>query len=408
MPLSLASANCRLARSLVLPTLLICLGLAGAAGGADTILPLKTSPDQPLPQDVGAAGLRLTLKRLATTARLMHTTAHPDDEDGGMLTFESRGQGTHTLLMTLTRGEGGQNKVGSSLLDSLGVLRTLELLGADRYYGADQRFSRVADFGFSKNPEETLEKWQGHDVALGDMVRVIRTFRPDVLVARFTGTSRDGHGNHQASAILTREAFRAAGDPKRFPEQIKDGLTPWQAKKLYMGRLCWDNSAECEKDYSVKINSGKSDPDLKGSYIQFAMEGLRHQLSQGAAQWNVDPGDRFSYYKLVDSTIPLAADAGGHESDFFAGIDTTLPGLAKRLGEEEVKAPFLKASLEQAAKDIHLASLAAEKDPAAALQPLFATLHEFDGMGQRLAKAGISGAASFGEVPTGMRQKRAL
>src|SRR5882762_3418175 len=320
MRLSMASANRCFARYLVPSTLLVCLGLPGRAGGADTILPPKVSPDKPLPQDVGAAGLRLALKRLATTARLMHTTAHPDDEDGGMLTFESRGLGTHTLLMTLTRGEGGQNKVGSSLLDSLGVLRTLELLGADRYYGVDQRFSRVADFGFSKNPEETLEKWQGHDVALGDMVRVIRTFRPNVLVARFTGTSRDGHGHHQASAILTREAFRAAGDPKRFPEQIKEGLTPWQAKKLYLGRLCWDNSAECEKDYSVKINSGKSNPDLKGSYIQFAMEGLRHQLSQGAAQWNVDPGDRFSYYKLADSTVPNTADASGHESDVYAGI----------------------------------------------------------------------------------------
>jgi len=408
MRLSLASANCRLARSLVLPTLLICLGLAGAAGGADTILPLKVSPDKPLPQDVGAAGLRLTLKRLSTTARLMHTTAHPDDEDGGMLTFESRGQGTHTLLMTLTRGEGGQNKVGSSLLDSLGVLRTLELLAADRYYGVDQRFSRVADFGFSKSPEETMEKWHGHDIALGDLVRVIRTFRPDVLVARFTGTSRDGHGHHQASAILTREAFRAAGDPKRFPEQIKEGLTPWQAKKLYLGRLCWDNSAECEKDYSVKINSGKSNPDLKGSYIQFAMEGLRHQLSQGAAQWSVDPGDRFSYYKLADSTVPNTADASGHESDFFAGIDTTLPGLAKRLGEEEIKAPFLKASLEEVAKDIHLANIAAEKNPESAAGPLFDALQEFVGIDHRLAKAGLSGAASFGEVPTVLREKREL
>jgi len=404
----MASANRRFARYLFPSTLLVCLGLPGTAGGTDTILPLKVSPDQPLPQDVGAAGLRLTIKRLGTTARLMHTTAHPDDEDGGMLTFESRGRGTHTLLMTLTRGEGGQNKVGSSLLDSLGVLRTLELLGADRYYGVDQRFSRVADFGFSKNPEETLEKWQGHDVALGDMVRVIRTFRPNVLVARFTGTSRDGHGNHQASAILTREAFRAAGDPKRFPEQMREGLTPWQATKLYMGRLCWDNSAECEKDYSVKINTGKTNPDLKGSYVQFAMEGLRHQQSQGAAQWNVDPGDRFSYYKLVDSTIASAADGSGHESDFFAGIDTTLPGLAQRLGEDQAKAPFLKASLEQAAKDIHLASLAAEKDPATAVQPLFDALQEFEGMGQRLANAGIAGAASFGEVPSVLREKRDL
>src|SRR6266436_895561 len=347
------------------------------------------SPVDPLPPDTGAAGLKQMLVRLQTTARLMQTTAHPDDEDGGMLTLESRGHGVTTLLMTLTRGEGGQNKVGSSLFDVLGVLRTLELTASDRYYGVEQRFSHAADFGYSKSSKEAFEKWGGHDTALADIVRVIRTFRPDVLVARFSGTSRDGHGNHQASAILTREAFRAAGDPKRFPEQIKDGLTPWQAKKLYMGRLCWDNSAECEKDYSVKINSGKANPDLKASYIQFAMEGLRHQLSQGAAQWSVDPGDRFSYYKLVDSTIPSAADASGHESDFFAGIDTTLPGLVQRLGEDQAKAPFLKASLEAAAKDIHLASLAAEKDPAAAVEPLFAALQEFKGMGERLANAGI-------------------
>src|SRR5579864_6643044 len=183
----------------------------------------------PLPQDTGAAGLQETLLRLRTTARLMQTVAHPDDEDGGMLTLESRGKGATVLLLTLNRGEGGQNKVGSNLFDVLGVLRTLELLGADRYYGVEQLFTRVADFGFSKNADETFQKWQGHEIALGDMVRVVRTFRPDVLVARFSGTDRDGHGHHQASSILTREAFRAAADPNRFPEQIKEGLLPWQA-----------------------------------------------------------------------------------------------------------------------------------------------------------------------------------
>src|SRR5947199_8131320 len=108
-----------------------------------------------------------------------------------MLTIEDGGHGVATLLLTLTRGEGGQNKLGSNLFDVLGVLRTLELLASDRYYGVEQRFSRVADFGYSKTPEETFQKWQGHDVALGDLVRVIRTFRPDVLVARFSGTARD-------------------------------------------------------------------------------------------------------------------------------------------------------------------------------------------------------------------------
>ena len=151
------------------------------------------------------------LLRLGTTARLMQVVAHPDDEDGGMLTLEARGLGVSTLLMTLNRGEGGQNKIGSNLSDVLGVLRAEELLASDQYYGVQERFSRVADFGFSKSPEETFQKWGGHDTALADMVRVIRTFRPDVLVARFSGTSRDGHGHHQASSILARGGIPRGG-----------------------------------------------------------------------------------------------------------------------------------------------------------------------------------------------------
>ncbi len=156
-------------------------------------------------------GLRWELLRLGTTARLMQVVAHPDDEDGGMLTLEARGLGVSTLLMTLNRGEGGQNKIGSNLSDVLGVLRAEELLASDQYYGVQERFSRVADFGFSKSPEETFQKWGGHDTALADMVRVIRTFRPDVLVARFSGTSRDGHGHHQASSILAQRGIPRGG-----------------------------------------------------------------------------------------------------------------------------------------------------------------------------------------------------
>ncbi len=193
-----------------------------------------TDPDH-LPQDAGAAGLQNLLQKLHTTARLMQTTAHPDDEDSGFLVYESRGRGAEVMLFTLTRGDGGQNKTGSNFFDELGVLRTLELMAAGRYDQVQQRFSRVADFGFSKNPTETFEKWGGHDIPLADMVRVIRTFRPDVLVARFSGTPRDGHGHHQASAILTPEAARAAADPKRFPEQIREGQQPWRVKKVYMG-----------------------------------------------------------------------------------------------------------------------------------------------------------------------------
>jgi LmbE family N-acetylglucosaminyl deacetylase len=316
---------------------------------------------EPLPQETGAAGLKLMLRRLQTTARLMQVDAHPDDEDGGMLTLEARGKGVSTLLMTLNRGEGGQNKLGSNLFDVLGVVRTLEVLAADRYYGVEQRFSRVADFGYSKTPEETFQKWQGHGIALADIVRVVRTFRPDVLIARFSGTDRDGHGHHQASAILTKEAFRAAADPNRFPEQIKEGLQPWQPKKLYIGNVCGFGASSCDAgNYTVKLNTGKEDPLLGESYVQFAIEGLRHQESQGLAGVSVPKGDRFAYYKLVDSVVESPKDKDGHEQDFFDGIDTTLPGLASRLGDEETKVPWLRERLAEIKQKIDQAGSAGD------------------------------------------------
>ena len=335
------------------------------------------------------------LRRLSTTARLMQTVAHPDDEDGGMLTLESRGRGASVLLMTLNRGEGGQNKVGSNLSDVLGALRTLELLAADQYYGVQERFSRVADFGFSKSPDETFAKWGGHDVALGDMVRVIRTFRPDVLVARFSGTSRDGHGHHQASSILTREAFHAAADPKRFPEQISQGLEPWQAKKLYIGNVCGFGAMTCpDADWTLKLNTGEVSPDLEGSYVQFAMRGLRHQLSQGSANWTVDPGDRFTFYKLVDSIEPAKLDKNGHEKDFFDGIDTKLPGLAARLGTEESRVPQLRGELTEIANQVARVSGAAKgKEPSAAAAPLMRVVAGFEKATSEVNKASLSAVA---------------
>jgi LmbE family N-acetylglucosaminyl deacetylase len=345
----------------------------------------------PLPQDTGAAGLQETLLRLRTTARLMQTVAHPDDEDGGMLTLESRGQGATVLLLTLNRGEGGQNKLGSNLFDVLGVLRTLELLGADRYYGVEQRFTRVADFGFSKTAEETFQKWQGHDIALGDMVRVIRTFRPDVLVARFSGTDRDGHGHHQASSILTREAFRAAADPTRFPQQIKQGLRPWQAKKFYIGNVCGFGAQTCPaENYTVKLNTGEQNPRLGMSYIQFALEGLRHQLSQGAGGWSVDPGPRYTYYKLVDSVLPSTTDKDGHEQGFFDGIDTSLPGLASRLGAEQSKVPFLRPALVEIANDVQDATRRSEKEMSDAAGPLLVALQSLDSLIGRVDSSQIT------------------
>jgi len=349
-----------------------------------------------IPQDEGLAGLRLELLRLGTTARLMQVVAHPDDEDGGMLTLESRGRGVSTLLMTLNRGEGGQNKIGSNLSDVLGVLRALELLASDQYYGVQERFSRVADFGFSKSPDETFAKWGGHDVALGDMVRVIRTFRPDVLVPRFSGTSRDGHGHHQASSILAREAFRAAADPTRFPEQIAEGLGSWQAKKLYIGNVCGFGAMTCpDADWTLKLNTGEKSTELDMSYVQFAMQGLRHQLSQGAANWTVDAGDRFTFYKLADSVVPSAERKDGHEKDFFDGVDTTLPGLASRLGPEESKVPQLRQHLAEIEKHVAEAAQAAKNDASGAVAPLMKVVAGLNQGSAELSSAALSPAAKL-------------
>lgn len=375
----------------VLKALLVCFLLPMLAFAQQAPLP----PARPLPQNTGEAGLKQTLLRLRTTARLMHTDAHPDDEDGGMLVLESRGKGIDTLLLTLNRGEGGQNKIGSNLFDVLGIVRTLELLAADRYYGVQQRFTRVADFGFTKTASETFEKWQGHDPALRDIVRVIRTFRPDVIVSRFRGDDRDGHGQHQASGILTREAFRAAADPNRFPEQIKEGLAPWQAKKLYIDnvRPPMSTEAPAAEEYTLALDTGAVDPALGMSYVQFAMQGLKHQLSQGAGSWNVRPGPHISYYKLVDSVLP-PLPPGAHENSFFDGIDTSITGIASRLGDEAHKVPLLREELERIQKDVEQASTAA--NPADAAVPLLEGFHSTAGLLMRVSSAdyyGLSPAA---------------
>jgi len=379
----------------VLMLLLLTLVSASAVSAADP------SPENPLPVDSGVAGLKQMLLRLHTTARLLHTTAHPDDEDGSMLTLESRGEGVTAILLTLNRGEGGQNKVGSNLSDVLGVLRTLELTGSDRYYGVEQRFTSVADFGFSKSPDETFEQWQGHAVVLGDMVRVIRTFRPDVIVSRFGGTDRDGHGNHQASGIISKEAFRAAADPNRFPEQIKEGLLPWQAKKLYIDNVCPFRSNECDpKNYTIRLSTGDSNAALGASYTEFAMQGLKHQLSQGAGGWSLNPGPHYAFYKLIDSVLPPTTESSGHEKDYWDGIDTSLPALAMRLGGEESKAPFLRPGLTELEKRVEEATAAVGRDPHSAAVPLLAGLEALRALERKVGSSDLSAAAKNAIIPS--------
>jgi LmbE family N-acetylglucosaminyl deacetylase len=368
------------------------------------IAPFSQSDTRPLPQDQGAIHLYQLLTKLKTTARFMQVVAHPDDEDGGLLTLEARGKGASVLLFTLNRGEGGQNKFGAESSDELGILRTLELLEADKYYGVEQRFSRVVDFGFSKTADETFNKWHGHDIALGDLVLAIRTFRPDVLTSRFSGTTRDGHGNHQASGILTAEAFRAAADPNRFPEQIKAGLLPWQAKKLYLGNppRMFSGGNIADEDYTVKMDIGEYSPLLGMSYTQFALEGLAHQTSQGTGGIRVPPGHRYTYYKLMDSTT---AKPAGHEEGFFAGIDTSLPGLAARLGAEESKVPFLRPALQSLERHVDEATkLFSLQNPGASAPSLLAGRAETEKLIHQVEDSPFS-AQSKAELLPALRTK---
>src|SRR5215213_11293913 len=196
-----------------------------------TTLPHAQMRVVPLDDEQGHVALGLALRHLSNVGIFMHTTAHPDDENNGLLVMLNRGQGYRTALATATRGNGGQNEIGPEIFEALGVLRTGELAALHRFDGAEQYFTRAVDFGYSFSLEETFEKW-GRDAIVGDYVRLIRTIRPDVI-AGLSPTGDGGGQHHQASAVLAREAFKAAADPTKFPEQIKEGLRPWQPRKFY-------------------------------------------------------------------------------------------------------------------------------------------------------------------------------
>src|SRR5947199_1148726 len=172
------------------------------------------------------------LRSFANMGSVLYVAAHPDDENTALIAYFARGRGYRTAYLSLTRGDGGQNEIGPEFDEKLGVARTQELLAARKIDGGRQFFTRAIDFGFSKTPEETLRIWD-HDQVLADVVRIIRTFRPDVIVTRFpVPPGSGGHGHHTASAMLAVEAFKVSGDPKAFPDQLTEGLKPWQPKRV--------------------------------------------------------------------------------------------------------------------------------------------------------------------------------
>lgn len=288
--------------------------LALAAASFALALVIPRAPAQ-IREDRGLAGLRQALDRLDVVASVLHTGAHPDDENSALMAWLSRGQGARTAYLSATRGEGGQNLIGNELFEALGVIRTEELLAARRFDRAQQFFTPNYEFGYSKTAEETLAKW-GRENLVGDFVRVIRQFRPEVIVSRFTGTPSDGHGHHQAAGIATMEAFHAAADPTLYPEYGP----PWQAKKLYLsgggGRGGVGTS-------TIRVNVGEYSEALGRSYNEVAMEGrsLHRTQSMGAAQ---NSGPSYTSLTLLEKTVP-----GADDEPIFSRTTATLLDLAE-------------------------------------------------------------------------------
>jgi LmbE family N-acetylglucosaminyl deacetylase len=327
------------------------LSLAGTAAWAQA--PSTYSPGfaTPLPVDRGSASVWQSLQKLKTRGSLMMIVAHPDDEDSGMLAYESRDQGVDTTLLTLNRGEGGQNVMSSDYWDQLGLLRTQELLAAGDYFGVHQRFTRVADFGFSKTLDEALKTW-GHDRVLYDVVRQVRLTRPLIITSVFAGNVSDGHGHHQTAGLMAQEVFNAAADPDKFPDQIKAGLLPWAPLKVYaripFARVTekgiydyatghWESPVRY-KNYTnntwiegvpsttVSIPEGTYNPLLARSYLTLAREGLTQQRSQNGGIAIPPPRPFDSPYHLYATRVTATPPA--HENSYFDGIDTTLSGIA--------------------------------------------------------------------------------
>ncbi len=275
--------------------------------------------------DDGAVALGLLIRRLQTTASVLHTGAHPDDEDSALIARLARGDGARVAYLSLNRGEGGQNRIGPELFDALGVIRTEELLQARRLDGGEQFFARAFDFGFTKTRAEAAARWDERAL-LADMVRVLRTYRPLVVVSRWTGTPADDHGHHQFAGYLTPIAFRAAADPTQFPEQLAAGLRVWQARKLYVSVLRSATELAQDMDTIVEIDTGRFDPLLGRSYFELAMEGRSQHKSQGEAALELR-GAQTSRVRLVQR-VPQSA-LTGRERNIYEGLDTTIRGIAR-------------------------------------------------------------------------------
>src|SRR6202020_669302 len=260
---------------------------------------------------ITSAEMFLWLNKLNVLGTVLYIAAHPDDENSRLIAYMAKDRLYRTGYLSMTRGDGGQNLIGDEQGVDLGLIRTQEMLAARRVDGAEQFFSRAFDFGFSKSTQEALKTWDEQKI-LSDVVWVIRKFQPDVIITRFPPDSRGGHGHHSASAVLAHEAFTAAADPSRFPEQFKYGVKPWQAKRLLWNGFNFGGLNTTSED-QMKIDVGGYNPIIGKSYGEMAAESRTNHKSQGAALTPAR-GQSMEYF------APVAGDPA--HSDPMEGVVT--------------------------------------------------------------------------------------
>ncbi len=360
--------------------LVAALGLALGLGLALLVVsPMSAAEppgtELPPPSAGGLDALDPLLRKLATNRRLLIIAAHPDDEDTALLTLVSRGMGGEAAYLSLTRGDGGQNLIGDELGVGLGLIRTEELAAARRLDGARQYFTRAYDFGFSKSLDETLRLWP-KQALLEDAVRIIRRFRPQVVVAIFSGTPRDGHGQHQASGIVAREAFRLAADPAAFPGLAAEGLKPWQAASL------WQTTRFLDREKTtVILPTGGLEPLTGRTFQQIAVASRSLHRSQGTgALQPIGPNEARAGW--------LDGAAGREAKDLFAGADGDLPALASGVPATDPARPRdAEARLARVVSTVRdLRGRLAAADPSTLVAPLARILEDL-----RAARAAVSG-----------------
>jgi len=383
------------------------------AAGPSAPVAAQSRPLSIVSSDSGHVALGLAIRRLGVAGVFMQTAAHPDDEHNQLHALLSRGMGLRSVLVQTTRGAGGQNEIGPELFQDMAVLRTAELLAARRLDGAEQWFTRAIDFGYSFSPDEIYQKWGRRDV-VADFVRLIRTVRPDVILT-MTIQGRGGDRAHEATAVLTREAFRDAADPRQFPEQIREGLRPWQARKLYFSGApgagviagAGGRGGAADAVRLTTINPGVFDPLLGRTYSEIGADARSNHKCQGMVGLSPLPGGSGGRgsgpmrYMLADAAIPGQMDKD--ETGIFDGIDITVGGLAGFAGPTPPAA--LTAALDAIAAQAQRARLAFESgNDAATAAPIVAGLSAVRALRAALGSMGLSDSARF-EIDTRLATK---